>query len=358
MKISDDIREFLQLAAQAPSADNTQPWEVAVSDRNVSLYVVPERDTMLYDSKLMPSLISHGAFIENFILAASHGGYSVDVSFSKPDSSNHWLLAKLALIEKQDDNSSNLDLLFNQIPIRETNRKPYKTNTLPSDVKTSLTNSVNTLQKNCLKIVDYPQPALVNALAVAGRVMFQNSHVHSGLFEHIRWNEADVQESRDGFSIKTFELPPPAELIFRLARSKKRLAFLNKYLQLSKKIPSGMAQSFSKSGAYIAITSRGNTHEDYVMTGRIMQRVWLAGTSLGLSFHPIGALLFLQAALTNNKKDLVFSQDEVTMINQAYEVVRQAFSVDDEQVLFLFRVGYSTKATMRTLRYALDEIMR
>lgn len=356
--MNPDIKFILQSALQAPSADNTQPWEVSVDDMAVSLFHIPNRDVMQYDTGLRASLLSHGAFIEHFCIAAAYLEYEVTVQTFNPTPSNDWLVARFEIHKSLASVDSTEKALYAQIENRCTNRKPYSVKKLSQTDKEILKSVNKKLGWGSIRILDNPQKELVAAAASAGQIMFQNEYVHSGLFEHIRWTRAELESTRDGFSIESFELPPPAKLIFSLARSKKRLNFLNKFLKLSQKIPSGMAQSFSKSGGYIAITSNSRTPLDYIQAGRIMDRLWLAGTALDLSFHPIGALLFFKDAIDAGTTT-VYSEEEKLIVEKSYSTLQRSFSLEDtERILFLFRVGYAEKPTNKTLRYQLTEIVR
>ena len=209
-----------------------------------------------------------------------------------------------------------------------------------------------------IKILDYPQPTLARSISLTEQIAFQNKEIHRNLFKNIRWTDEDVERTRDGFSIKTFELPIPAKIVFRVARSWIRLSFFNAVLGLARTIPDQTSKLYEQSGAFIGILGAAHSSRDFVKVGRLMQRIWLAGTSLGLSLHPVGAVLFFKKGIDDNTTD-AFSDADKALVHRAHKGIFDSFSPQsDDDVLFVFRAGIAkAPPSASTVRLRLADIL-
>src|SRR3989344_4164659 len=117
--MGDRVRDLLQLAAMAPSGDNSQPWRFVVDRTTVHIYNIPGRDNPYLNFDQSGSYIAHGALVENILIAAPHFGYRADLSlFPGAD-----LVATVTLVE---DTLTHRSPLFVCIGNRHTNRRPYQ----------------------------------------------------------------------------------------------------------------------------------------------------------------------------------------------------------------------------------------
>lgn len=129
--LEDKVRFWLQYAVLAPSAHNNQPWQVTISDHVVTL-----RPDMSLVSSGTPRLtvISLGAFVENFAEAAAHFGYSVEIR-PLPHATN---LKTLAIQMHIADGVDADQHSFSGITKRHTNRGEYNPEPLPATVMDQL----------------------------------------------------------------------------------------------------------------------------------------------------------------------------------------------------------------------------
>ncbi|WP_288047860.1 NAD(P)H nitroreductase [Nocardia sp.] len=87
---TDTVRAALALAVHAPSVHNTQPWQWRVGDTTVHLYVDEERGLHHADPDRRDLLISCGAALHHFRVAArSFGWHTVVHRFPNPDDPRH-----------------------------------------------------------------------------------------------------------------------------------------------------------------------------------------------------------------------------------------------------------------------------
>ena len=114
------FEKIIDAANHAPSGDNCQPWRFVVKDKEIYIYLLPERDTSLYSWGDRASIIANGAAIENAIIAANHLEFEADLTIF-PNSAEPLLTAKIHLSPSEKKPND----LYESIFKRCTNRKPY-----------------------------------------------------------------------------------------------------------------------------------------------------------------------------------------------------------------------------------------
>jgi len=78
--IMDDIKKILEAAVHAPSGENCQPWRFEISDDEIRVFNLPERDQSLYNHGQMASYVAHGALIGNIFVASPTFGYRARIN--------------------------------------------------------------------------------------------------------------------------------------------------------------------------------------------------------------------------------------------------------------------------------------
>jgi len=133
---------------------------------------------------------------------------------------------------------------------------------------------------------------------------------------------------------------------------------LNAVLGLARTIPDQTSKLYEQSGAFIGILGAAHSSRDFVKVGRLMQRIWLAGTSLGLSLHPVGAVLFFKKGIDDNTTD-AFSDADKALVHRAHKGIFDSFSPQsDDDVLFVFRAGIAkAPPSASTVRLRLADIL-
>lgn len=343
----NDIRKILELAIHAPSGENCQPWRFEVKGNQVSIFNLPERDQSPYNFDQRGSLVAHGALIENVLIASSTLGYKTKLDIF-PEASNRNFVARIGF----EKSNSKEDPLYHHIKTRCTNRKPYKKYfILTPEQKSEILASADEVGEGVVKLTDDPRE--IGVLAKVGsmneRLVFENPHLHHFLFTHINWTEHEEMQKRLGFYIKTLELPPPAQLGFKLFRSWNVVNKLNRYIGLSKQIWKNNGKAYASSSAIGVVAMRGNELRDFVVAGRITERVWLKITKMGLSLQPLTGVLFFMQRIQAGETD-VFLPGQVELIKESYDHVRKIFNISDGMIPMMFRIGYGGEPTARSAR--------
>ncbi|MDP3993599.1 MAG: nitroreductase family protein [bacterium] len=343
--MTDAIRKILEIAVHAPSGENTQPWRFAAKGNQIYQYNIPERDNSLYNFDQKGSLTAHGTVIENIVIASPKFGYKASVTLF-PDRNNQNLIAMLTLYPTTEQE----DPLYSYILKRNTNRKPYKPISLTKEQLDYLANLSKIVSNGEIRFVSDPQKMQIIAEAgsINERVMFNNRLLHGFFFSHLNWTQEEEETKRTGFYIKTLELPPPAQIGMKLFKYWPVMKSLN-FLGLSKLIAMGNAKTYASSSAMGAVIMQNENLGDFVNAGRILQRIWLEATKMGLSMQPITGVLFFAQKLKAGGAD-GFANYQVSLIQGAYKKIKEAYGINEKKVIVVFRMGYGGDPSAHSLK--------
>lgn len=349
----DILSRIVEAGAWAPSGDNCQPWEFKWDGSNLLLFNVPERDTSIYNSGNRASYVAHGAAIENMNITARACGYRLNASLF-PKGAKDSLIAGIKFQEcpKEDDP------LLPFITERHTNRNPYKKGRAISKDILHVLQSLSgdspaelhlTGDRNAKKL-------LGKAVAVNDRILFEHKELHHFLFSHIRWSEEEIRKTKDGMPIRSMGLNSFQIPAFKLLGKWGVVSFLNSF-GLSRMIPFQSYGLCVNSSAMGLIQMPGTTPEDFVLGGRLLQKVWLTTAKYGLAFHPMTGVTFLiQHLQLDGGKE--FSQSHKALLKKAWSYLEQVFPVAESKgIIMLFRIGYAPPPSVRAPRGAIEDIL-
>jgi hypothetical protein len=140
----DQMAFLLRYTILAPSTHNTQPWSFRITETGVEFYADYTRRLMIVDPGDRELMMSIGAAIANFRIAAAHFGYETTAMYERGEEEAK-PVAVIAVRETSlpDDR---LQRLFSAIPQRRTNRHLFDAREIEPDA----------LQAVCDLIDDYP----------------------------------------------------------------------------------------------------------------------------------------------------------------------------------------------------------
>jgi len=339
---TDDIRRILEMAVNAPSGDNSQPWRFEISDDRISIYNVPEGDATLYNFRQRGSYLSHGALVENICILAAAVGYSASVT---PFPGDREKTAEIALSRTEEDFSD----LSRVVSDRTTNRKPYEPRALDAVHRDALTQEVARFAPICVRFVEGSESVgeLSDTLSINERILMENRSLHDFLFDMIRWTEAEEQ-MRPGLYIRTMEFPLPVRLMLRFVIRHWHLTRLLNAFGLSHTIPRQSSAGYAASSAIGAIIMTGERNEDFFNAGRAFERLWLRATTLGLSLQPVTALPYLEQRLRSGQTETL-SDAHKELVRIANRHIHELFAITaNEHAAMIFRIGYDGRPTARS----------
>ena len=133
------------------------------------------------------------------------------------------------------------------------------------------------------------------------------------------------------------ELKPPQLAIFKILSHWSISRILCK-MGMAKFIAKENAKGYKSGAAIGAIIMNDQSPESFIYAGRIMERIWLNATQMGLSFHPITGVIYMMMRIRDNKNE-VLSVAHVNKLKKAYNNIKNIFNIKDESIAVTFRLG-------------------
>lgn len=337
----DTFNKILQIAVNAPSGDNSQPWRFTLTDEAICVFNVPGADQTLYNFRERGSYLAHGALVENIAIAAAAEGLEAHIEPFPGE------LGTARLTFRQTH--ARRDTLYDAIPRRATNRKPYALRPLEPAHKEALREAAAG-GSAALSLIEERNEIIstAEAISVNERLVMENRSLHDFLFGMIRWN-AEEERAKPGLNIDTMEFPAPQRFALRFLKHWSVVQALN-CIGFSRVAPKGSAALFASSGALGALTVKNDSDSDFFEAGRVLQRIWLTATQHGVSIQPLAALPYLaQRVAAKDTADL--SPEHIALIRGAYGKISRVFgAVPGDTMAMLFRIGYGPAPTARSLK--------
>jgi len=351
------IRTMLEAGLQAPSGENAQPWRFSVSDQTILLFNHEESDQSLYNFNGYGSLVCEGACVENMVIAGEALGKSISVTLF-PDSGNKNVVAELKIIDEVVDTTS-AQLLAPHIPTRTTNRKPYAKVPLDTEVAQILEDAAQRFVSDQIyfkRITSRKDIASLGPFASTNeKIMLGNQELHHFFFSHLTWTEKEDTEKKVGFYIKTLELPPPIQSLFRVFAKWSVMRVLKK-VGFTSLVGKGNAQTYISSSEMGLLSISSMNREQFVNVGRAFQRIWLTAESRGLSIQPLTGTIFMNFFVENIPEGH-FSASERMTLKKQMSIIKKFSESSDHIPVVLYRIGKAPKPSARARRFTLEELL-
>ena len=342
-----DLEKIIEAMIRAPSGDNLQPWQISIINNEIRLSAKKGVDLSLYNTCDQATYFSLGAMVENATIAGEHLGLDV-----RPELSDQNEIRLTLKTNKQKELSDRG--LYESIFKRSTNRYPYLKQKLSSSQKKYLMDAAKNSKTPLVKLVllDAPNKELAAHISLNEQVLFENKYIHSSFFNALSWNASEPGK----MPITALALPLPGRLMFTLARTWKRMLFLNK-LGLSKIVPAQTRLLYEAAGAYGALTTADTSPLSFYEAGKVMERIWLTATQQEVAIQPLTGIVLLQHALAKDQ-NLPLSREHKHLIQKAYDAISSDFSIPiNEKILFVFRLGIASKETSQTPRKSISSFV-
>lgn len=280
--LSADENDILLLASLAPSGHNTQPWFVQYlapyhwiigNDKSKWLSAVDpnQRETML----------SIGAFIQNLEYAADSFGYVCDWNLLAITNQDERVM-EVKLVKKATKNSFDIAKIKN----RRTVRSEFQNDVLKKEDSDYLINSdaefIHYLPNNS------KENQFINEQTIeANRLQTYRDPAQQELADWIRFSSADAEKYRDGLTTAGMEIEGISDFVVRNFYGKSDVMKTDfRETGLDK-----VNEQVSESAGWILITSKDNSVETLIETGRRMQRLFLKVREKSIAIHPMTQIL-------------------------------------------------------------------
>jgi len=254
---------------------NAQPWRFAVTGDTISLYSDPSRRMPFNDAGAREHFAGLGCAVENMVIAAGSAGYATTVALF-PDGTAADHVARITL--HTGGTAQDRDLA-DAIPRRHTNRGPYK-NT-PVDVGGFTGQGSRIPGASVLWITDQTTRDRLGALYVeATEAITADTAQSAEAFAWFRNDRSDIDTHRDGLTLDGQGLGGFTLFAAKLLPAQSRTDGDAFWVKATRDVHTATA------AAYGVITVDDVTDRTAQVTGgRLLARLHLAATALGLGFH-------------------------------------------------------------------------
>ena len=303
-------REILALASLAPSGHNTQPWFVK--------YLEPYHWIICNDkSRWLPgvdptqreTILSIGAFLQNLEYAANSFGYNYQYNILATNNQNENVvdlkLTKATSIIKYD---------IEQIKQRRTVRSNYLSDILKREDISYLLNDEN-------DFIHYipnssKEHVWLNEQTIeANRIQSYRDAAQSELADWIRFSDKDAAKYLDGLTLAGMEIEGIPGWYLRNFYGKSDVMKKSFREQSIDKVVKEVSYA---SAGWLLITSKDNSVETLLETGKRLQRLWLKVRGRNIAIHPMTQII--EEAKTN-------------------QILNTSMGINDP-VQFILRTGY------------------
>lgn len=260
----DEARVMLTAAAAAPSLHNSQPWAFAVGRRHVEVYADASRQLSQADPSGRGLLISCGAAVFNLRVGAEHLGYHPRVRLLPRD--HDLTLVAVVDVDHRHPGPSSLGVYHQYVPLRRTNRKPFRNRKVPAAVTALLGEAVRA-EGAVLRVYDDPLEVerLVDLLNDADRA----EHVDPDrMAERAAW--VGVTDRDDGIPVQSLGPRPKDD----------RTAYrdLGYAIRVSRE-----EASFEPAPTVAVLSTEHDRPVDWLRAGQALERLLLEATRAGVS---------------------------------------------------------------------------
>ena len=355
------LRTLVHFGQRAPSGGNVQPWlfvripNWVQTEGTLSFSLMcrlnPHVPAARSAPDRLPDYIALGAAVENMVIALQGTGVVGRVDWSdtlnapaeffvssnsSPSSSAVKQGAILTFVIDKGSKQQETDALVGVIFKRVSNRNDIWGSATPLEE-----HSMSLLRNACeglfggafaltVRANDVENQQHLERLGMVSgemdRVRFLSPVMRKDLIEEIRWTEEEAKVRRDGLDIPSLQLPPGGEITLEVLRTEGAMELLRS-LNLGSAFTRGSKLRVARSRAVAMLSTRDDTSLPSVNfnAGRVLQRLWLTATVMGVGFQPMYATLFVR----NFVQRQIESQDQATKLMNK-ELLKNV----DEQLAF------------------------
>lgn len=338
--------QVLQAACRAPSGGNVQPWRFDISDQQLSLFLDPDRSSLM-DIKQRGSVLALGAAAMNAEVKSAEQGRSGHLRMDTSALTQAQRLGSVAVAALEFGKSTDTALLSLSSYIDKRACARLRGSSSPIDAAWKASTQRRAEEQGCQAIFLQGDAlfAAAELWSEADRIRFLTPKLHSEMMSELSFPGDDI---RRGIDVRTLELSEKDNAALSIAKRSDAMRELAAWAG-GKRLGEGSKNLMRDADALMVLTSSGNTDNDYFNAGRLLQRVWLEATRDKVGLHPMSPL-FLYATSPSDLIGRVEPADVKAMWD-----LRVAFSklcgLDPEHALALtVRVTSKVEFTVRSER--------
>lgn len=355
------VSQLVEKASMAPSGGNTQPWRWIWSGSR--LWLFRDAPQSFLDADYRATYLALGAAVENLVLATHEVGMRIACNRRPSDCDDRFVAA--FTFHQHTKNSAALepqrhDRLAPYLATRLTNR--VIGDRLPVDAgKLRLLEEIaNDFGKSSLELLDSDSDLaeIGDIIAAGDRLRMLHSLGHTDFVNEMRWTPDSVASTRDGIDPATVDLTDAECAGLELMRDWNVVDHIRK-LGTGKGFETLSRKSVKGASAVGLLRTQVSEPIDFLDAGRLVQKVWLEATRLGLAFQPMSVILFCFARLHSNPPiEGKLSPEMERELPDLYERFRKLFPrTSSKSDVFLFRLAIADQPKVRSLRRHVSEVL-
>ena len=274
------VERVVAAGVLACNPHNTQPWRLGVSSEVIQIRSDPSRRMPINDASDREHFAGLGCAIENMMIAASAAGLGPSLELL-PEGQASDLVATITLRGSGAGSAADA-ALGDAIPLRHTNRGQYTGEPIGSDVLAALSSQTSEVNGTGLVLITDPdRRGRLGALYVAAtEAIISDTAQSEEAFSWFRNDRAEIDQHRDGLTLDGQGLGELTLLAAKILPAQSRTDGDAFWLKATRDVHTATA------AAYGVITVDDVFDRAAQITGgRLLARLHLAATSLGLGFH-------------------------------------------------------------------------
>ena len=253
-----DFLFMVEYAIKAPSGHNTQPWLFRINENNIEIHPNFDRALPVVDFDNRELFISLGTALEK--------GYDYDVELTKTG---------IITVYLSSPDTSGYNSLFQQIPLRQTNRSIYNGKQIPEENIAELREVINDENIN-IRFYKHGTPefdAIRNYIEQGNRIQMQDKAFKKELKEWMRFNRKHSEKTNDGLSYLVFGAPNLPKFISKPIIGQA----VNEWSQVK-----GDNKKIASASHLVLFTTQNDNIPEWIDLGRNLQRFLLKSTELNI----------------------------------------------------------------------------
>ncbi len=279
--IDPEMNRMLHYASLAPSGHNSQPWYVRIIDpRRMIIGAAPERRLPAVDPDNREMMLSLGAFVENFHLAAGDMGYEAR---AKVKAGNPF---EEEILEVTLRKGKPTGYPLGRMKMRRTVKQRFDSRELRKK-------DVEALSEPLAGHLFYFPPGSEHALCMqegtveAFRVQAARDEAQQELVRWLRLSREAEERHRDGLTTAGMEISGLKGWFVR--NFTKPADFMKQSMR--RRGVEQTAELAGEGGGWFVITSTGSSVSHLIETGRAFERMALLARERGIALHPMTQIL-------------------------------------------------------------------
>ena len=300
--IPENLKNLLQLSLRAPSSHNAQMWKIRYSeDMKIEIIFDESRLLKKVDPSDREAYMSIGALIENIISASGEFALTAEIIKSEKED----VIAEIIFRQLNKSSKNRMSSLINK-------RCSVRTKFKKTELKGKELNRILSCSNDCLYYFPLKsgEGKYISRQTLSASVLqTADDEKQKELSEWMRFSKEERDTSSDGITpemmgFKGF-MKNIIYLLFNENTAMKK-SFRNKTESQTKK-------QLDNCAGFAVITSKDNTKESLIKTGRLLQRFWLECAGMDIALHPMNQAV-QEKMITEDKLHQIGSGEKIQLV--------------------------------------------